>query len=195
MARLDSFKNTEIKDVDSLNKSLAESGIIQPENDKVAKIIMKKNDKKNDDATLRHQMLRWYNANSDMFSVAVHNAIRVLNESQKAAIKSKKDETERWEDFVATVRANKGSLSSQIENIGVDDITFLEDYLFIHYSVFERLATVARPTEIKPRHLITEDLEKITIFDLNNALVKYSRRDDSLIEPMNYDDLLNVVTC
>jgi hypothetical protein len=195
MARLDSFKNNEVKDIDALNKILTEGNIVRPDNDKVARLIMKDKEKKNDDASLRHQMLRWYNANSDMFSVAVHNAIRILNEAQSSAAKSKKDDAEDWRTFVTNYRNNEASLTMQLENIGVDDITFLEDYLFINYSLFERLASVGRPKEIKPKHLITEDLEKITIFDLNNALVDYSRSKGSLIEPMCYADFLNVVTC
>ncbi len=143
-------------------------------------------EKKKEDATLRNQMLRWYNANPDMFELGVKNAIRTLAEQ----LDSKHSHT-----FVIKYKGAQGSLSTQPENLRVRDITFLEDYLFFSYPLLSKYMTFARVEGEEHERLVIEDLEKLTIHQLVNELVERTRKREIIEDRMNYVDTVNVLTC
>lgn len=143
-------------------------------------------EKKKEDASLRSQMLRWYNANPDMFEVGVNNAIRTLNEQL---------ESKNAHNFVVKYKGAQGSLSTQPENLRVNDITFLEDFLFFSYPLLSKYLTFGRVEGQEIERLVIEDLEKLSIFQLVNELVERTRKRELIEDRMDYADTLNVLTC
>ena len=188
MARLDTFKNPELKNKSAVMEMVASSGLIVAQDERAvtlaAKEVMVEHEEK--EPSLRHQMLRWYNANPDMLDIACRNAIRQL--AEKAA------KGEMFE-FSSEYRQNEHSLSSQPENFDVLDITFLEEFMFKSYPLLVSLHKYSRPEGYKPKHLITENIENINIFELINALVELSRTEKSPIKSYDYAELLDVLTC
>lgn len=189
--RLDTFKNTSVKDEKELAALLQSKGI-ERDSDRPKNIVVlrdnenKKKNNKKEDPSLRSQMLRWYNANSDMLALAVNNVLRIVSESTR-------DYTVF--NYAAELRALDNSLSNQPENLEVDDICLLENYLFINYPIMEVLSRLTRPEGIRPKHLVTEDIDNIDIFKLTNALVEESRKEKSPFKKYNYVDFLDVLTC
>lgn len=187
--RLDTFKTTEVKDAAALAELLKSKGIEQEESAPASLAIInpdKKKNNKKEDPSLRTQMLRWYNANPDMLAVAVNNLLKMVKTASEEG---------RLIKYAFDFRSQEGSLSRQPENFECDDITLMEDYLFINYPVMEAMARISRPSEIKVTHLVTDDLDKLNIFQLTNALVEESRKDKTLYKQYNYDDFLDPLTC
>lgn len=188
--RLDTFKTTEVKDATALADLLKSKGIDNEEREPQSLVILtgkdKKKDNKKEDPTLRTQMLRWYNANPDMLAVGVNNLLRITREKAMEGTLC---------EYSIEFRSQDASLSKQAENQEVIDITLLEDFLFVNYPVFEALARISRPAEAKVRHLITEDLDKLDIYKLTNALVVESRKEKSPYKRYDYVDFLDVLTC
>lgn len=187
--RLDTFKTNEVKDAAALAELLKSKGIENEEREPQSLVILtgnKKKDNKKEDPSLRTQMLRWYNANPDMLAVGVNNLLRITREK---AVEGE------LINYAIEFRSQDTTLSKQAENQEVVGITLLEDFLFVNYSVFEALARISRPAEAKVRHLITEDLEKLDIYKLTNALVVESRKDKSPYKRYDYVDFLDVLTC
>lgn len=190
MTRLTDFRNTAINESNNeeVLKSMEAAGL-KPALQQTKVIVAEHApvvEKKKEDATLRNQMLRWYNANPDMLEVGVRNAIRTLNEQL---------DTKNSHNFVIKYKGAQGSLSTQPENLRVNDITFLEDFLFFSYPLLSKYMTFARVEGEEHERLVIEDLEKLTIFQLVNELVERTRKREILTERMNYADTLNVLTC
>ena len=189
MPRLDSFKNTGLENKDVVLTALIESGFIIEQDDKAINLALKEALAKQEEKypPLRHQMIRWYNANPDMLDIACRNAIRILSEKIVSG---------DWEEFIQIYQNAENSLANQPENFSVSDITFLEEFLFQSYPALVSLAKYTRRDGFKPRHLITTSFsEKITIFELTNALVEFSNKKDSPIASYKYSDLLDVLVC
>lgn len=188
MARLDTFKNSELKNKTAVMEMAAASGLIVTQDEKAVTHLVKEamvaHEEK--EPSLRHQMLRWYNANPDMLDIACRNAIRQL--ADKIA---KGDQI----NYIAEYFCDDHSLSNQPENFEVLDITFMEEFMFKSYPLLVSLHKYSRPEGYKPKHLITENIENITIFELTNALVEYSRTEKSPIKRYDYAELLDVLTC
>lgn len=189
MTRLDSFKNTDVKNINELNALMKQLNLTTVEDEpaslRKAKKVAKSTER-TETPSLRHQMLRWYNANPDMLFIAAVNLLRVTANAGGYA---------NMYEFAAEYRSDAGSLTMHPESEEVSDITLAEDFLFLNYPALEVLANLTRPKGTELKHLITENIEKINVYDLFNALVEASRKKENAPKRFAYVDFLDVLTC
>lgn len=177
--KLNEFTNASVKNREELEAMITKEGIYIP--DSLIRVAPSEKDR-DEDGTIRNQVLRYYNSNPDLMLLALMNFDKVLEENQKARISTA--------DFAKQLADDKKSLTN---TDGDDTVTVLENYLFKVWPIMDRVATIARKERTKPRRMIDVALDKLNIIVVmeyliawNNAKkdipeMKYSRYQDYMI--------------
>lgn len=170
--KLTSFSNESVKTREHLEAMVNEKGMFIP--DDLIRVAPSAKDR-DEDGTIRNQVLKYFNSNPDLMYLALINFDKVIEEKEKNKTST------------ATFAANLAKVPGSLTEVdGDESVTCLENFLFSIWPVMDRIAMIARKERTKPRRMIDVGLDNLNIIVVMEYLVEWVNSNNKLEKKLSY---------